>query len=745
MTPRLPRVMRTLAVLTAGLFVLTSALTAQPPAKPAAPGSAEPAPSQDDLKAKQEDNKEKFRAFKEALFRLATRLEKSDRPEAKDQAKVLRQALDEIEKKGVDGQFANLVAGIAKSTNAIEIGKLDTDEKQLVETLKLIMAMIESEGDSAKLKAERERLEQLVKELKALTDAQKSNQARTESMKGDIKKLKDEQDRLKENAKDIAERMGAKKDDGKAGPGGNKQDDRAAPKGEPKGGEKAGEGKADTGEAKGAGKEGEGKEGKEGAGEAKGEGKEGKEGKDGAGQGKDSGKGDGKEGKEGAAEAKGGDGKEGSGKEGKEGDGQGKPSDGKGDGKEGMGKPGDGNKPGDGGAKKPGDGQGKPADGGKPGDGKGQGEPKGGGDKPAQGGGDKPGQGGEGKGQGKGQGEGKGEGKGSEGKGQGGEGKGSGKEGGGKPPMGGGQGQGGSKGGGQPPQGGGQQPPPGGGGQPPKNDTPGRKEVQEAIPHQGDASKKIEDDKRADAGKSQDKAIEELQKAIQELEKRLKQLREEEIKKLLANVEARCQRMLAMQIEVYENTKKIDGDRLKNGGEMDTAQRQRSGQQSDKENEIVAEAERCLKLLESEGSAVAFAKVLEEVKQDMIAVSRRLNSAVVDKDTQAIEENIIAMLKEMVEALKKQQQSMNQPPKPPGEGGQPPKPPNQKLIDLIAELKLIRSLQSQVNMRTKMYGDKEKAEQSKDPNVQLELRQLSARQQKLQEMIEKIAGGENEK
>ncbi len=725
MTFRLPRVMRTLAGITAGLFVLTSALTAQPP-KPATPATAEPTLTPDELKLKQEENKKNFAQFKEALFRLATRLEKSERPEMKDQAKVIRQALDEVEKKGVDGQFAQLVAGIAKGTSAIDYSKLEESDKQLVATLQAIMALLETESDSARLKAEREKIEALMKELKGLIDNQKSNQARTESMKGDKDKLKKEQDRLKDTAKDLADRMGGK--DGKDGAGGAKKDDRAEGKAEPKGGEKAGDGKGDTAEAKGEGKEAkgegkEGKEGKDGAGEGKGEGK-GKDGKEGEGKGSD------KEGKEGAGEGKG-EGK-GDGKEGKEGDGKGKPSDGKGDGKEGSGKPGDGAKPGDGGAK-PSDG--KPGDGAKPGDGKGMGEGKGEG-KPSDGGG-KPGEGAGKPSEGKGQGEGKGGGKPSEGKGQGGEGKGSGKEG-GMPPQG-GQPGGGKPGGGQP--GGGQPPPPGG---EQKNEAPGRKEIQEAVPHQGDASKKIEDDKRADAGKAQDKAIDALEKAMKKLEDRLKQLREEEIKKLLANVEARCQKMLAMQIDVYENTKGIDAARIKNGGEMTNVERQKSGQQSDKEGEIVAEAERCMKLLESEGSAVAFAKVLEEVRQDMIAIQRRLNSSVVDKDTQSIEENVIAMLKEMVEALKKQQQEMSKDPPKPGQPGQQ-KPPNQKLINLIAELKLIRSLQSQVNMRTKMYGDKEKAEQSKDANVQLELRQLSARQAKLQEMIDKIASGENEK
>jgi hypothetical protein len=109
-----------------------------------------------------------------------------------------------------------------------------------------------------------------------------------------------------------------------------------------------------------------------------------------------------------------------------------------------------------------------------------------------------------------------------------------------------------------------------------------------------------------------------------------------------------------------------------------------------------------------------------------------------------IEENIIAMLKDMIEALKKAQKDIGKPP-PPSPPGGPKKPQNQKLIDLLAELKLIRSMQQQVNSRTKMYGSKEPTEQAKDETIQRELRQLSNRQQKLQDMIQKIANGENEK
>jgi hypothetical protein len=276
------------------------------------------------------------------------------------------------------------------------------------------------------------------------------------------------------------------------------------------------------------------------------------------------------------------------------------------------------------------------------------------------------------------------------------------------------------------------------------NQTPGRKQVQDAYPHQKIAIDELKKKAREKAGKQQDDAIEKLAKAIQELEKRLKQLREEEMLKLLANLEARCNRMLAMQVEVYEATKAIDGIIAKNNGQKTNAEIQKTQQQADKENEIITEANKALKLLESEGSAVAFARVLEEVRQDMIAVQRRLGDIRVGQDTQLIEENIIAMLKDMVLALKKAQQDIQQKQKNPPPPGQQQKPGNQKLIDLLAELKLIKSLQLQVNSRTRMYAGNYKGEQTADPLIQAELQQLSQRQAKLEEMVNKIATGGNQ-
>lgn len=309
------------------------------------------------------------------------------------------------------------------------------------------------------------------------------------------------------------------------------------------------------------------------------------------------------------------------------------------------------------------------------------------------------------------------------------------------------QAKGSPKGAGQPPQPG-QSPPPSGSQQqqqqsaqqPPP--TPGRKQIQEAYPHQKAAEDDLKKPDRVAAAKKEEEAIKAIEKAVQELEKRLKQLREEEAQKLLANLEARCNRMLVMQTEVYESTKLIDAAVAKANGVKSNADVQKSQQQADKENDIVAEAEKALKLLETEGTAVAFARILDEVRIDMQAVQRRLAESYVGRDTQAVEENVIAMLKEMLAALKKAQQDQQQQQQS-GQGQQQNKPGDQALIDMIAEIRLIRSLQTQVNARTQVQAQRYQGEQASDPIVQAELNQLAARQAKLLEMVQKLSTGAN--
>ena len=122
--------------------------------------------------------------------------------------------------------------------------------------------------------------------------------------------------------------------------------------------------------------------------------------------------------------------------------------------------------------------------------------------------------------------------------------------------------------------------------------------------------------------------------------------------------------------------------------------------------------------------------------------------------TQTIEQDIIDTLKEMIEALKKQQQDLKNKNNKPGQPGQPQ---DQKLIELLAELKMIRSLQIRVNNRTKTYAQEYQGEQAPSPvtvptpqekqkaeMVHKYMKELADRQLKIFEVTNNIAKGKNE-
>jgi len=276
----------------------------------------------------------------------------------------------------------------------------------------------------------------------------------------------------------------------------------------------------------------------------------------------------------------------------------------------------------------------------------------------------------------------------------------------------------------------------------PNPNSPAQENVEQAVPQQKGAQEDIEQNKREDASKKQDEAIRRLEQAIKELEKRLKQLREKELAKLLANLEERVGRMLRMQMEVKNATVGIDAAVRKNKNQKTTADIQKAQTEAEKEQAIIAEADKALKLMEGEGSAVVFAGVLTEVKGDMDAVRRRLDEARVEKQTQDIEQDIIDQLTMMKDALKKAKQDLENSQNKPSDS-QSGKP-NQKLLDLLNELRLVKSLQEQVNKRTISYSKQDPGEQAKDPLVQAELKQLSDRQKVLQEMLHKIATQANQ-
>lgn len=277
---------------------------------------------------------------------------------------------------------------------------------------------------------------------------------------------------------------------------------------------------------------------------------------------------------------------------------------------------------------------------------------------------------------------------------------------------------------------------------PSQEDQASRQQVKDAIENQNNAEKNLKKNDKDKASSEQDEAIKKLEEARKEIERRLKQMREEELEKLLANLESRCQRMLTMQTEVLKNTRRVyETIREHDDRKPTRADDLAAGELSTRESVIVGEANKALQLLEEDGSAVAVPQVLEQARDDMKKVQALLFKTDVGTLCQNVQEDIIAALQEIVEALKKAQQDLkdrkDQPPPPPGEG----KPPDQRLIDGLAELRMLRNLQAKINKRTIDYGRLYTGEQTEDAKIQIDLRNLAERQVKIQKASKDIATG----
>ena len=275
---------------------------------------------------------------------------------------------------------------------------------------------------------------------------------------------------------------------------------------------------------------------------------------------------------------------------------------------------------------------------------------------------------------------------------------------------------------------------------PPQEQDPVRKRLEAAKDHMEEAKKRLEKAKKDGALDEQEKALRELDTAKAELEEILRQLREEEMKRLLAMLEARFLKVLQIQREIYGGTVRLDripSAERAHAYEIDT------GRLSNREAEIVAEVEKALLLLREEGSSVAMPEAVQQVRDDMQQLVHRLAEGKTEVLTQNIETDVIKALEEIIEALKKAQKDAQSKKKPPGPSpnGQPQDP---ALIDKLIELKTIRLLQMRVNRRTERYSKLIKEEQADKEDVLDALRRLSEQEARVHKVTRDLELGKTE-
>jgi hypothetical protein len=256
------------------------------------------------------------------------------------------------------------------------------------------------------------------------------------------------------------------------------------------------------------------------------------------------------------------------------------------------------------------------------------------------------------------------------------------------------------------------------------------------------AREQLDDAKRRDARAEQEKAIEELETARAELEEILRQMREEEVERLLVQLEARLRAMLRSEKAVFAAVEKLAAQSvpLAREGQLEAARLSRE------QGGIGNEASKALVLIRDDGSAVAIPEALEQMRDDSAQATARLARGDVGGTTRGILQDMIANLEEMLGALEKAQRDQQARQQQGQSGGRPADPGEQPLVDKLSELKMIRALQMRVNTRTKRFSQLlvEGVERAEEPELVDALARLAERQQKIERAARDIVTGRTE-
>ena len=253
--------------------------------------------------------------------------------------------------------------------------------------------------------------------------------------------------------------------------------------------------------------------------------------------------------------------------------------------------------------------------------------------------------------------------------------------------------------------------------------------LEDAIQKMQEAEKELEKAEREEATEKQREAEENLRAAIDRLERILRQLREEEMMRELAKLESRLRKMAAMQTRVLDDTVALAATPAEQRSRQTDL---KAGDLAFEEKKITLEADRAMLLLREEGSSVAFPEVVSQIRSDTSRVADLLAQTKIDAISQGIQQDILAALEEMISALqkaqrdleKKQQQQQQGKPGQPQQGEQP-------LVEALAELKLIRTMETRIKSTTDRYSGLLESGESMADDVLPLLQDLSERQNRL--------------
>lgn len=225
--------------------------------------------------------------------------------------------------------------------------------------------------------------------------------------------------------------------------------------------------------------------------------------------------------------------------------------------------------------------------------------------------------------------------------------------------------------------------------------APGGQSLSEAASEMGQASKCLGGGQAGGANAHQNKALQELDKTRRELQEAVDQAQAQAQAEALVRIEERLRAVLAAQRRI--NAETADADRQCGDDEHDRAGQITCNQLADRQGAQGEQVDEVLDALREEGSTAVFPAVLAEIRVDMTNVQNLLSDLQTGPLTQSVQKEIAEALDQLVGALQKEMGRRDQTGGGGGGGGSGQEP----LVPLMAELKMLRAMQTQVNGRTK--------------------------------------------
>ena len=238
--------------------------------------------------------------------------------------------------------------------------------------------------------------------------------------------------------------------------------------------------------------------------------------------------------------------------------------------------------------------------------------------------------------------------------------------------------------------------------------------LQQAQESQQQASQSMGQQDEQQAEENQEQALKELEEARKELEKKEQEYANLQQEEELYSMVEMLDEVIRIQEEVNKQVRALDAIKVEKGalGRRDKGRLMGLARVEDRVREEVAKVKG---LLEQE-SAVVYAYQMKSVDADIEEIQRQLRDFESGEITQDLQADVLARLVRLREALNQERKRRDKEEQKQEEQEQQQQQGKKRLIPPLAELKMLRQMQEDVNGRTRGLYDALRASGQKDLN-----------------------------